>query len=141
MRGVIHTPRFPLVCYYLNVDNKFLEAIEKRKLEVEKPKFRSERSELFNELYSYYEKSYRKNCWSDYITWLKKNKFKHSKEKIAEFKKSKDFRKKISIKSFCSFWLSFVKTNDLYYLISIAKDKDQRGENFNKWLFWAIKNQ
>lgn len=111
------------------------------RLENPKPKFRSERNALFNELYGYYEKSYRKNCWSDYIAWLRKNKFKHTKDRVNEFKATKDFRKKITVKSFCSFWLSFLKTNDLYYMISIAKDKDQRGENFNKWLFWAIKNQ
>lgn len=117
------------------------EAISKKMSEIEKPKFRCERSELFNELYSYYEKSYKKNSWSSYIAWLKKNRFKHSKEKIAEFKRDKSFRKQIPVSSFCSFWLSFMKTDDLYYLVSIAKDKDNRGENFNKWLFWAIKPQ
>lgn len=115
------------------------EAIQKRASEIGKPKFRSERNALFNELYKYYDKSWRKNMWSDYISWLKKNKYKHSKENVALYKK-KAFPK-ISEKSFCSYWLSFMKTNDLYYLISIAKDKDQRGENFNKWLFWSLKDR
>lgn len=47
--------------------------------------------------------------------------------------------KKDTEKSFCSYRLGFMKTDDLYFLISIAKDKDNRGENFNRWLFWAIK--
>ncbi len=122
-----------------NVFLSFQEAIKKAKLSAGQPKFRSQRSELFAELYSYYEKSFKKNSWVDYINWLKKNHFKHSKDKVITFKTSKEFHKKITVASFCSFWLGFMKTEDLYYLISIAKDKDQRGENFNRWLFWAIK--
>lgn len=116
----------------------FADAIAQKKLEI-KPKFRSQRNELFNELYKYYEKSWKQNTWSNYIKWLKQNKFKNTPEKRNEFKKSKMYFKKDTEKSFCSYRLGFMKTDDLYFLISIAKDKDNRGENFNRWLFWAIK--
>lgn len=116
------------------------KALEQKKLEFgSKPKFRSQRNELFNELYSHYEKSYKKNTWSAYIQWLKQNKFKHSNLMVEKYKKDKSFRKQITEKSFCSFWFSFLKTEDIYYLNSIARDKDNRGENFNRWLFWSIK--
>lgn len=117
------------------------DALAKMKAESTPPKFRSERNSIFNEVYSYYENSYKKNTWSSYITWLKKNKFKHSKERVVEFKKDPTFRKQISVKSLCSFWLGFMKTQDLYYLASVMKDKENRGENVNKWLFWAIKTK
>lgn len=116
----------------------FKDAILKKKLEVSTP-LKSQRAELFKELYSYYEKSYKKNTWSDYVAWLKKNKIKHSKESIENYNKIK--RPKITVRSFCSYWLSFIPTNDLYYLISIAKDMEQRNQNFNKWLFYSIKNK
>lgn len=124
------------------MDNPFARfklAIEQEKQVAQKPRFKSERAELFNELYGHYSKCYRKDTWEAYKKWLQKNKLKHTAENTAKFKKSPDYRKKITIKSFCSFWLGFVATNDLYYLISIAKDKEARGENFNKWLFWALK--
>jgi hypothetical protein len=130
-----------------NPFNKFKlqiqEAVERGReesLHENTAKCKSQRAELFKELYSYYEKSYKQNTWTDYRRWLGRNKFKHSPQRIAEFKKSNDYRKKIAVKSFCSYWFSFLKTSDLYYLISVVKDKDSRGENVNKWLFWSIKN-
>lgn len=118
----------------------FKDAINKKKLEVSTPlKFNSKRSELFAELYSYYERSYKKNTWSEYIKWLKKNKYKHSKERVEEYKKIK--RPIITVRSFCSYWFSFIPTNDLPYILSIARDMEHRNQNFNKWLFWSIKNE
>lgn len=117
------------------------DALAKIKAESTPPKFRSERNSIFNELYSHYEKSYKKNTWASYISWLKANRLKHSREQVEKFKKSSAFRKQITVKSFCSFWLGWMSTQDLYYLVSIARDKENRGENFNKWLFWAIKHK
>lgn len=108
---------------------------------VEGVKFRSNRAELFNELYSLYEKSYKKNMWDEYRQWLRKNRFKHTTYTLEQFKKSSAYRKQIPVGSFCSFWFGFLTTSDLCYLISVAKDKDKRGENLNKWLFWSIKKQ
>jgi hypothetical protein len=102
--------------------------------------FKSSRAELFNELYSLYEQSYKKNVWDDYRKWLARNRFRHNQQRALEFKKTKDFRKPITVRSFCSFWFGFLKTDDLYYLLSVARDKTRRGENLNKWLFWAIKS-
>mgnify|MGYP003425957881 CR=1 FL=1 len=101
------------------------------------PRQKSQRAELFCELYNYYEKDYKRQSWKSYVQWLKQNKFKHSTAKIDEYKKIAF--PKISVKSFCSYWLSHIKTEDLWYLISIAKDHDHRGTSFNKWLFFSLK--
>lgn len=106
------------------------------KYQVEKPTL-SERSQILKEIYEHYERSYKMNVWSDYIKWLKANKYKHSKEKISEYDKLKF--KKITISSFCSFWLSHIPTKDLYYILSYAKDLENRKQNFNKWLFYNLK--
>ena len=99
----------------------------------------NQQQELFAELYNYYEKDYKKQAWKSYVQWLKQNRIKHNKISIQEYKKIAF--KKITVKSFCSFWLSFIPTVDLWYLVSIAKDMDNRGQSFNRWLFWAIKVQ
>lgn len=105
----------------------------------EQPTFRSQRSEVFAELYKYYENDWKVQTWKNYISFLKQEKKKDSNESRQLFTKSKFYFKKISVKSFCSFWLSFLTTEELYYLVSIAKDKLNRKESFNKWLFYSLK--
>lgn len=124
------------------MENPFIslkQALQEKQQEYSGKKFRSERNEQFFELYNHYAKSYKKNMWVNYIGWLKQNRFKHSKERVAQYKKIA--YPIINEKSFCSYWFGFMKTNDLYFLNSICRDKENRGENVNKWLFWAIKNQ
>lgn len=101
-------------------------------------KFKSQRSEIISELYSYYKEDWRKNTWKNYIAWLKQNKIKHSGDAKKKFEASKSYHKIFTIKYFCV-KLAHIPTEDLYYLISIAKDKANRNESFNKWLFWALK--
>lgn len=112
------------------------EAIKKYKNE--KPKI-SQRSDLLRQIYEYYQKSYKINTWHNYLKWLKENKKEVSKETQDEFRKTKIYHKQIDIRSFCSFWLGHIPTKDLWYLLSIAKDMENRNQNFNKWLFWALK--
>lgn len=94
-----------------------IKNLEERGIVFVENKSKSERSELMEQLYNFY-----------------------LQDKEILDKKSKIVRKPISIKSFVSFWLSHIPTRDLYYLISIAKDKQARGQSFNKWLFWSLKN-
>lgn len=100
---------------------------------------RSERADLIGQIYEYYEKSWKKNTWINYISWLKTNRIKNTKENRELFKKSKSFFKKETVKSIASFRLGHIKTKDLYYILSQAKDMDKRGDNFNKWLFYSLK--
>lgn len=101
---------------------------------------RSERAELLGQLYTFYQKDYKKQTWKTYVTWLKENKKKHSKDMMEVFKKTKSYYPIIKEKSFFSYWIGHVPTRDLYYLLSIAKDKDNRRESFNKWLFFNLKS-
>lgn len=108
---------------------------EKKDLEPNPPK--SERAELLGKLYNIYELDYKIQTWKEYCKWLKQNKFNNSKIKVEEYRKIA--YPKIQIKNFCSFWLSHIPTEDLYYLISIMNDIKNRKGSPNKWLFWAIK--
>jgi len=107
-----------------------------KKYKNEKPKI-SQRSELLGQIYEYYKISYKKNTWHDYLVWLGKRK--NTPQLIEEFKKSKAYHKQIDVGSFCSFWLCHIPTEDLWYLLSIAKDMDKRNQNFNRWLFWSLR--
>lgn len=118
----------------------FKDTIDKFKLTT-KPfeKAHSKRADLLGQLYEYYERCYIKEMEALYSNWLLEKKNIHSIESGRAFKKTSQYRTKITMKSFCGFWLSHIPTEDIYYLISIARDKEHRGESFNRWLFWAIK--
>lgn len=113
------------------------DAIKQYGRDIAKPTFKSERSECLSQLYQFYEKDYKIQKWKDYIAWLKANRKKHTPDSIREY--NVIHHKKITLKSFCSFWLGHIPTDDLYYLLSIAKDKDNRKESFNRWLFYNLK--
>lgn len=102
--------------------------------------FLTKRNEMMKELHEAYLRDKYNSDKINYVRWLKRNKFAPSTENIARWKKSSgEFRTPITPKSFASYWLAHIPTSDLYYLISIAKDKANRKESFNRWLFWAIK--
>lgn len=122
------------------------QAIANMKLSVEQPFVedkadKNQRRSLFRDLYPYYERDWKRQTWKTYNTWLRANRMKHSSVNQAAFKKTKLYFPKITPASLASFWLCHMKTEDLYYLISIAKDKENRKESFNRWLFWSIKVQ
>ena len=102
----------------------------------------SERAELLKEIFSIYtskqQEHHRKKAnWKRYVQWLKKNRTPESKENQTKFKKVKTkdggFIKTHNIKSFC-FLLSHLKTKDLYYVLSVGKDMENRNENFSAWI-------
>jgi len=102
------------------------------------PKFRSERGEVLDEVYGFYRESTRKENWKRYVKWLRENRYKASPLKIQEFKKTKIHLKTRSIKSFCVM-LAHIPTKDLYYILSIGRDKSNRKENFSGWLMGEIR--
>lgn len=105
-------------------------------------KHKSSRTEMMATLYEFYEKEKYNTDKLAYANWLYRNKLKPSFENIEKWKKtSGEYRKQITSKSFASFWLSHIPTGDLYYLISIAKDMENRKQSFNKWLFWSLKTK
>lgn len=98
---------------------------------------RSERAELLGQIYEKYRASNKTQNHKRYVKWLAENKFKHSEQKVVEFKKTKICLKARTIKSF-AIMLAHIPTKDLYYILSIAKDKENRNENFGGWLMGEI---
>lgn len=113
------------------------DAIAQKRLEIGNPKVKSQRADLLGQLYDFYEKDYSVQTWKEYVRWLKDNRKKHCKDTVAQYKKVA--YPKITVKSFSSYWLSHIPTEDLYYILSIARDKHNRSESFNRWLFWSLK--
>lgn len=102
---------------------------------------RKSRNDWIKEIYEFYLKDKKNLDINQYKRWLLRNKKRHSLSNAEHWKtSSKEWRKPITDKSFASFWLSHIPTSDLPYISSIARDKLNRGESFNKWLFWAIKS-
>lgn len=106
---------------------------------IEKPKQRSQRAELIEQLYNIYmsdtQVRHRKiTNWKRYCEWCRNNKTPDSKEAQSKFKKSKSYIKTHNIKTFVYF-LSVIPTSDLDYLISVAKDMNNRNQNFSGYLF------
>lgn len=117
------------------------DAIERMKYEAPVKKYRSSRNKLMEELHQFYKDDKYILDRQAYAKWLFRNKLKPSPENIQKWKKtSGEYYPEITPASFASFWLGHIPTDHLYYLISIAKDKKNRKESFNKWLFWALKN-
>ncbi len=104
---------------------------------------KSERAQVIKEIYSIYtsmgERKLRKiENWKRYCQWAKDNRVPKGPEGIKKFKKTEFFIKESNIGSFCYF-ISHIKTKDLYYLLSVCKDKDNRGQSCGAWLFSSVK--
>lgn len=106
--------------------------------EQEKPKYSSSRTEMIAKLYDFYEKDKKRLDHIAYAKWLFRNRYKPSPQNIEKWKATIEFRKPITPASFASFWLGHIRTGDLYYLLSIAQDMENRKKSFNKWLLWSL---
>ena len=102
----------------------------------------SERSEVIGKIYELYtsgtEKELRrKENWKRYVQWLKANRRKHDNHAVSDFKKNKAFLRELDIKKFCYF-TSHLKLDDLYYVLSICKDKVNRSESIGVYLYTQV---
>lgn len=114
-----------------------IEAILKKTLPKEK-KRTSERAELIKELYALYQsprqKNHRKKAnWKRYCAWCKTQKNADSENARKAFKKSKQYLREQRINTFC-FFLSPIPTKDIYYLLSVAKDMENRNQDLSSYL-------
>lgn len=103
----------------------------------------SERSLNIEELYKLYtsvteRKLRRIENWKRYRLWLMNNRIPHSPENVTKFRKVKTgvnkFIDEYGISSF-AFMTSHIKTSDLYYVLSVARDKNHREQSIGAWLF------
>lgn len=97
---------------------------------------KSERTELTKQIdeihHSPIEYNLRKKeNWKRYCAWCKKNKLPDTTENQAKFRKTKE-----CIKEQKSLWflVSHIKTKDLYYIVSMMKDSNNRGKSASAWL-------
>jgi len=116
--------------YMLNIKDIISSKITKT---VEK----SQRAELIKELYSLYcspvQNKLRKiENWKRYVKYCKENKL-NLKENVDKFRKNKLFIKILPIKAFC-FKTSHIKTQDLWYVLSVARDKNGREQSIAQFL-------
>jgi len=98
----------------------------------------SQRNDILRQIYSFYDSDRevfltKKKNWKRYIEFLKENKIKDSKENQERFKKSKKFIKKMS-PSTVAYFVSHIPTNDLYYVLSVVKDKSFRNESVGAYI-------
>lgn len=112
---------------------------------IEKPKHRSKRAELVQNLFDIYMSDTQINQrklanWKRYCTWCRENKIPDTPDAQKKFKKSRFFIKTHNIKSF-AYFLSIIPTSDLDYLLSVAKDMNARNQNFSGYLFANLTNK
>lgn len=98
----------------------------------------SQRNDILRQIYSFYDSDRevfltKKKNWKRYIEFLKENKLKDTKENQDRFKKSKKFIKKMS-SSTVAYFVSHIPTNDLYYILSVVKDKSFRNESVGAYI-------
>ena len=98
----------------------------------------SQRNDILRQIYSFYDSDRevfltKKKNWKRYIEFLKENILKDTKENQDRFKKSKKFIKKMS-SSTVAYFVSHIPTNDLYYILSVVKDKSFRNESVGAYI-------
>lgn len=98
----------------------------------------SQRNDILRQIYSFYDSDRevfltKKKNWKRYIEFLKENKIKDGKESQERFKKSKKFIKKM-LPSTVAYFVSHITTNDLYYVLSVVKDKSFRNESVGAYI-------
>lgn len=94
----------------------------------------SERAELVKDIFAIYtsdqQKDFRKKeNWKRYCQFCRDTKLPHSEVNVRKFKRDKKYIKEHTIKSFC-FITSHIPTNDMHYVLSIAKDDQHRQKPF-----------
>ncbi len=110
------------------------------------PGITKSREELLKEIYDLYtskqDKKYRYSYnMNNYKAWLRQKHEKHSLTNWAVFKKSHRYVKTIDIGQFCIRFahLKSPPSDDLYYLLSVARDRYNRKQPVGAWIFNVIK--
>lgn len=106
---------------------------------------KSRRAQVIKEIYEIYTsiseiKLRRIENWKRYCQWMRRDGLIPSRvdpENNKRFRRTELFIKEIPIGSFC-FLISHIKTDDLYYILSVCKDKNNRGESSGAWLLSSI---
>ncbi len=101
----------------------------------------SERNSVLKEIYDLYfndRLSRKLENWKRYCNYLRNNKIQNSPVEVIKFQKSKLYIKELPPKTI-AIKLSHIPTKDLYYLLSICKDKKNRKESIGAFILGSIK--
>lgn len=125
-----HIDDFPPTNPFVKVSNSYDFKPTKKKL--------NPRNDILKQIYAFYDTEQevvltKRANWKRYIETLKKQKVKDSQEQQRAFKKSKLFIRKMSPSSM-AFFLSHIPTQDLWYILSVAKDKSFRNESVGAYI-------
>ena len=104
---------------------------------------KSERAQVTKDIFELYnsiidKKLRRVDNWKRYVEWCKTNKVPDSDVNRKLFRRSHRFIKDMPIGTFC-FFLSHLSLTDLYYCLSVCKDRNQRGESVSAWIISQCK--
>ena len=103
----------------------------------------SERSDVVKQIFIIYtsltEKKHRKIAnWKRYCSWCKENKYPNTQTSRTLFRRSHNFLKEKGIKEFCIF-IAIFDLQQLYYILSVIRDKNNCGEPCSAWMFSLCK--
>ena len=103
----------------------------------------SERNDILRQIYSFYDTGQeeylrKKENWKRYIAFLKENRMPNTQENQTMFKKSKKFIKKMSPATL-AYFLSHIPTRELYYILSVVKDRSFRNEGIGVYIMGLTK--
>lgn len=99
---------------------------------------KSKRAQTIKEMYSLYDSPSQTRLrkienWKRYCKWRRNLHLKDTKENQRKFQKDKSFVRWISVDKFCVF-ISHIKGEDLYYLLSVCKDKYNREQSIGAYI-------
>ncbi len=122
---------------FKTISEAFVNRLQETSFQPTKKKL-NPRNDILKQIYSFYDTEQeivltKRANWKRYIETLKKQKVKDSQEQQRAFKKSKLFIRKMSPSSM-AFFLSHIPTQDLWYILSIAKDKSFRNESVGAYI-------
>lgn len=107
--------------------------------QIKRPKIKtSKRAEFISQIFDIYSSEAqrlfrKKENWKRYCNWARENKLADNKENQTKFKKTKLFIKEHSLKTICYF-IAPIPTSSLDYIVSVAKDMQNRNQNFSGYL-------
>lgn len=122
---------------YTTISSLFVNTLNSIPLQPTKKRI-NPRNDILKQIYSFYDTEQeiiltKKANWKKYIEFLKRNKVRDSQEQQGVFKKSKFFIRKMT-PSGLSYFLSHIPTKDLWYILSVVKDRAFRNESVGVYI-------
>ena len=125
--------------YLANYLSKFQLDTKEVEQQVQQKRYHSERAEIIDKIYKHYLYWNKDSNIKAFLQLHRDTDKLKNKQLLEDFKKTKQYYKPLTVKAIC-IKIAHIPTQDLYYILSIANDMKNRKQNFNKWLFYSIKD-